>query len=207
MQKRLAPFCPDLRYSPIVCLLLLLAMGDYSQAAALHPKPHESYEIKDGRIQFRRGNAGIMLEVATSAMIEKYFSDRGVTITNPFNRIIEGMTNPTVFLVTLFNRTNGSLTFTPRYVIAKIKTDAYFPLDYLSMMEVVEAEAQDSRKILEKSIYHSPELIHPGKVVSKFLIFPELPKKYDDLKLQFDYLYFENAEIKTEFLFTTKEID
>ena len=187
--------------------MLLLAIGNYAYAASLHPKPHESYEVKDGKILFRKGNAGIILEVATPAMIEKYYSDRGVTLENPFNRIIEGMVNPTVFLVTLLNRTNGSLTFTPRYVIAKIKTDAYFPLDYLSMMEVMEAEAQDSRKILEKSIFHSPELLHPGKVVSKFLIFPELPKKYDDLKLQFDYLYFENSEIKTEFLFTTKEID
>jgi hypothetical protein len=109
--------------------------------------------------------------------------------------------------VTLLNRTNGSVTFTPRYVIARIKTEAYFPLDYLSMMEVVEQEDLTGRKLLEKSIYHSPELLHPGAVVSKFLIFPELPKKFDDIRLSFDYLYFENSEVKSDFIFTTKVSD
>jgi hypothetical protein len=75
------------------------------------------------------------------------------------------------------------------------------------MIEVLENEEPGTQKILEKSIYHSPELLLPGQVVSKFLIFPELPKKFDDLRLQFDYLYFETAEIKSEFLFTTKPRD
>jgi hypothetical protein len=187
-------------------LLVLLALVE-TGASTLRPKPHESYEVKNGKIYFRKGNAGIMLEVASSQMIEKYFKDRGADVGNPFTKISSGMQNPAFFLVTLINRTNGSLTFTPRYVIAKIKTEAYFPLDYLTMMEVVEQEDTARRKLLEKAIYHSPELLHPGAVVSKFLIFPELPKKYDDIRLAFDYLYFENSEVKSEFIFTTKVSD
>jgi hypothetical protein len=190
-------------------LILILIGCAFSAAGAidLRPKAHEGYEIKDGKIYFRRGNAGIMLEVATPLMIEKYFKDRGSDIGNPFAEMTSGMQNPAFFLVTLLNRTNGSLTFTPRYVIAKIKTEAYFPLDYLSMMEVVEQSTIPRRKLLEKAVYHSPELLHPGAVVSKFLIFPELPKKFDDLRLSFDYLYFENSEVKSDFFFTTKVSD
>ena len=191
----------------ILSLLLLLSVLAQVEAAGLRPKPHEGYEIKEGKIYFRRGNAGIMLEVASPQMIEKYFKDRGADVGNPFAQMSSGMQNPAFFLVTLLNRTNGSLTFTPRYVIAKIKTEAYFPLDYLTMMEVVEQEQTERRKLLEKAIYHSPELLHPGTIVSKFLIFPELPKKFDDLRLSFDYLYFENSEVKSDFFFTTKVSD
>jgi hypothetical protein len=191
----------------ILSLLVVLCALAHAEAAGLRPKPHEGYEIKDGKIYFRRGNAGIILEVATTQMIEKYFKDRGGDVGNPFAQLTTGMQNPAFFLVTLLNRTNGSLTFTPRYVIAKIKTEAYFPLDYLTMMEVVEQEQTDRRKLLEKAIYHSPELLHPGAIVSKFLIFPGLPKKFDDLRLSFDYLYFENSEVKSDFFFTTKVSD
>ena len=191
----------------ILTLLLVVCSFVCAEAAGLRPKPHEGYEIKEGKVYFRRGNAGIMIEVASPQMIEKYFKDRGADVGNPFGQMSSSMQNPAFFLVTLLNRTNGSLTFTPRYVIAKIKTEAYFPLDYLTMMEVVEQEQTDRRKLLEKAIYHSPELLHPGAVVSKFLIFPQLPKKFDDLRLSFDYLYFENSEVKSDFFFTTKVSD
>ncbi len=188
-------------------LLMCISVFASANPAGLRPKPHDGYEVTDGKIYYRRGNAGIVLEVASPEMIEKYYHDRGVEVGNPFARLQSGMHNPAFFLVTLLNRTNGSLTFTPRYVIAKIKTEAYFPLDYLSMMEVMEDEQTGTRKILEESIYHSPELLHPGAVVSKFLIFPELPRKFDDLRLSFDYLYFESMEIKSDFFFTTKTRD
>lgn len=145
-----------------------------------------------------------MIEAATTGRIEQFYRERGADIPNPFGSFAATMENPAFFIVTLLNRTNGSLTFTPRYVIAKIKTDAYFPLDYLTMMEVMEDQEPSRRKLFEKSIYHSPELIEPGKIVSKLLIFPQLPKKYEEIKLSFDYLYFENTEIKSDFVFTTK---
>lgn len=188
-------------------MLVCLSVFATANPMGLRPKPHDGYEVKDGKIYFRKGNAGIVLEVASAEMIGNYYRERGLEMGNPFARLGTGMQNPAFFLVTLLNRTNGSLTFTPRYVIAKIKTEAYFPLDYLSMMEVMEDEQTGIRKILEKSIYHSPELLHPGTVVSKFLIFPELPKKFDDLRLSFDYLYFETTEIKSDFFFTTKARD
>jgi hypothetical protein len=187
-----------------IILFLFVALPIAVQALELRPKPHDGYEVKDGKIYFRRGNAGLILEAANYEKIEKYYRDRGLQTGNPFVSLGEDMQSATVFLVTLLNRTNGSLTFTPRYVIARIKTDAYFPLDYLVLLETFEGQEPNVKKMLQQSIYHSPELINPGKVVSKFLIFPDLPKKFDDLKLQFDYLYFENTEIKSEFFFTTK---
>jgi hypothetical protein len=171
----------------------------------LHPKPHEGYEIKNGKIYFRKGNAGIILEVANSETIKKYYNDRGAQIENPFTNSGDDLQNGAIFLVTLLNRTNGSLTFTPRYVVGRIKTEAFFPLDSFTIMEVFEDVEPRKRKILENSIFHQPELLHPGMIVTKFLVFPALPKKFDDLRLQFDYLYFENAEIKSDFFFTTKK--
>ncbi|MCI0415861.1 hypothetical protein L0222_24055 [bacterium] len=189
-------------------LILFLSFTSLNaEPLPLRPKPHEGYEVKDGKIYFRRGNAGIILEVANSQIIEKYYSDRGAQIENPFARLGGDVQNGAIFLVTLLNRTNGSLTFTPRYVVGRIKTEAFFPLDSLTMMEVFEDMDARKRKILEKSIFHTPELLQPGMVVSKFLVFPALPKKFEDIRLQFDYLYFENAEIKSDFFFTTKEVE
>ncbi|MGH9857897.1 MAG: hypothetical protein ACRD4B_08645, partial [Acidobacteriota bacterium] len=72
-------------------LLILFAVIETGTAATLRPKPHEGYEIKDEKIYFRKGNAGIMLEVASPQMIEKYFKDRGADIGNPFRRMSSGM--------------------------------------------------------------------------------------------------------------------
>jgi len=58
--------------------------------------------------------------------------------------------------------------------------------------------------LLEKSIFHSSEVVQPGKVITKFLIYPQLPKKVEELRLSFDYLYFENAEIKSDFYFVAE---
>jgi hypothetical protein len=192
----------------LICVLLLcIGTFAHANAALLRPKPNDGYEIKEGKIYFRRGNAGLIVQAATPELIEKYYMERGAPAGNPLLNISRGMQNPVFFLVTLINRTNGSLTFTPRYVIAKIKTDAYFPLDYLTMMDVLEDQPPAMKSLLEKSIYHSPELLQPGKIVTKFLIFPELPKEFDDIRLSFDYLYFESTEIKSDFLFTTRASD
>jgi hypothetical protein len=188
---------------PLLVLFFALATLD-ANPLVLHPKAHEGYEIKDGKIYFRRGNAGIILEVANSGIIEKYYSERGAQIENPFLNLGGDVQTSAIFLVTLLNRTNGSLSFTPRYVIGRIKTEAYFPLDSLTMMEVFEDIEPRKRKIMENSIFHMPELLHPGMIVSKFLVFPALPKKFEEIRLQFDYLYFENTEIKSDFFFTTK---
>lgn len=196
MQKRLI----------LACAIFVCAPFAYSADVplALHPKAHEGYEIKDDKIYFRHGNAGIILEVATPEKIERYYKERGSDIGNPFMKLGGDFQGATIFLVTLLNRTNGSLTFTPRYVLAKIKTEAYFPLDYTVLLEFLE-EQRPLNKILSKSIFHSPELVQPGNIVSKFLIFPLLPKKFDQLRLEFDYLYFENFEVKSVFYFTTKQ--
>ena len=171
----------------------------------LHPKPHDGYEIKDDKIYFRHGEAGLIIELATPEKIEKYYKERGSEIGNPFLKLGSDFQDATIFLVTLLNRTNGNLTFTPRYVLAKIKSEAYFPLDYMVLLDILDVQQRPMRKILEKSIFHSPELLQPGNVVSKFLIFPQMPKKFDDLRLEFDYLYFENFEVKSTFFFTTKQ--
>jgi hypothetical protein len=170
----------------------------------LHPKPHDGYEIKDGKIYFRHGEAGLILEVATPDKIQKYYKERGSEIANPFEKLGGEIENATIFLVTLLNRTNGSLTFTPRYVLAKIKSEGYFALDYTVMLDILETQQPPMKKLLENSIFHSPEIVQPGTVVTKFLVFPQMPKKIDDLRLEFDYLYFENFEVKSTFFFTTK---
>jgi hypothetical protein len=198
MQKRLA----------ILLALSLLVVSFSVQAEelvrGLHPKPHEGYEVKGDKIFFRHGEAGLVIEVATTEKITKYYKDRGSEIGDPFQKMGGDVENATVFLVTLVNRTNGNLTFTPRYVLAKVKSDAYFALDYTVLLDVLESQQPPVAKILEKSIFHSPELLQPGNVVSKFLVFPQLPKKFDEVKLEFDYLYFENFEVKSNFYFTKK---
>jgi|GEM_PF-4968033 len=196
MQKRLILavmilFCGSLAYT-----------SDASRFG-LHPKEHEGYDVKDDKIYFRHGSAGLILEVATPEKIAQYYRDRGSSIGNPFEKLGGEVQNATIFLLTLLNRTNGNLTFTPRYVLVKIKTEAYFPLDYMVLLDILESQ-RPIGKILEKSIYHSPELLQSGKVVSKFLVFPELPKKFDQLRVEFDYLYFEDFEVKSTFYFTTK---
>ena len=123
---------------------------------------------------------------------------------NPFLR--EEFQNPTVFIVTIFNRTNGNATFTPGLVALKIKDEASFPLDYIILMQAIEGLPARDKRVLEESIFHSPETIPHGEVISKFLLFPPLPDKNLEFRLEFDYLYFESKEVRTKFYFTKERI-
>lgn len=189
----------------IILIVLLVAYGAFVAASPkLVPKQHESYEVKEGKIYYRQGSAGLILEAANSDAIAAYFKDRGAELGNPFAVPGGELRDSTFFLVTMLNRTNGNLTFTPRYVTLKIKTEASFPLDFTVLLGMLENFNAHHRKILADSIYHSPETVRPGKVISKFLIFPPLPKKFRELKLEFDYLYFEDKEIRLNFFFLSQ---
>jgi len=196
---------PQVLIAFLVFLLGASMVSAQSPASVqLHPKPHEGYEIKGDKLYFRHGQAGLIMELATPEKIAQYYHERGSEVGNPFAKLGGELGNATIFLLTLVNRTNSNLTFTPRYVLAKIKSDAYFALDYTVLLDIIDSPDKSLGKLLEKSIYHSPELLDPGKIVTKFLVFPELPKKFDELKVEFDYMYFGNFEIKTNFYFTTK---
>lgn len=189
----------------IIIIVLLVSWGAFVAASpTLVPKQHESYEVKESKIYYRHGNAGLILEVANADSIAAYFKERGAELGNPFGIPGGELRDSTFFLVTLLNRTNGNLTFTPRYVTLKIKTEASFPLDFTVLLGMLEYYNVNHRKILANSIYHSPETVRPGKVIRKFLIFPPLPKKFREVKLEFDYLYFEDKEIRLNFFFLSQ---
>jgi hypothetical protein len=185
-----------------IFIVLLVAFQAFAAASpTLVPKQHDSYEVKEGKIYYRHGNAGLILEVADHDRIAAYFKERGAELGNPFGVQGGELRDSTFFLVTMLNRTNGNLTFTPRYVTLKIKTEASFPLDFTVLLGMLENFNANHRKIVASSIYHSPETVRPGTVISKFLIFPALPKKFREVKLEFDYLYFEDKEIRLNFFF------
>jgi hypothetical protein len=193
----------------ITTVIVLLAIGIEALTAStpliLTPKEHEPYEIKEGKIYYRHGNAGLILEQADDSRIAAYFKERGAELGNPFGRPGAELRESTFFLLTLINRTNGNLTFTPRYVTLKIKTEANFPLDFTVLLGMLEDFDAHQKKIVTDSIFHSPETIRPGEIISKFLIFPPLPKKFKEIKLEFDYLYFEDKEIRLNFYFLNNQ--
>ena len=170
------------------------------------PKTHDGYEVKDGKIYYRYGKAGLILEPANATVIRQYFSERGSSVANPFLDTDEQLENGTFFLLSLINHSKGTLTFTPGYIALKIKTEASFPIDFTVLMSIMQGLDPYNRKLLEQSIYHSPEIIQPGDSETKFLVFPPLPKKESELKMEFDYLFFENKELKTFFYFTRQKI-
>lgn len=191
----------------ILCFLLFVLSSPCMAEldADWQPKPHDSYEVQDGKILFRKGNAGLIVEVATTDAIAKYYADRGATVPDPLSIVYRGMNRTVVFLMTLINRTNGNLTFTPRYAIVRIKSEAYFSLDYSILMDWMEGMDQGRRFILEESIFHMPEIVSSGNVVSKFLIFPSLDQKHKELRLEMDYLFFEKQETPVRFYFVRKK--
>lgn len=165
------------------------------------PKPHEGYEVKDGKVFYRKGQAGVMIQPANETVIAQYFTERGSKVPNPFLNAEEEFQNSTYFLVSLINRSKGTLTFTPQYVALKIKTDASFPMDFTLLLGIMQDMDAYSSKLVEQSVFHSPETIQPGNVSTKFLIFPPLPKKESELKMEFDYSFFESKELKMFFYF------
>ncbi len=171
----------------------------------LVPKLHEGYEVKEGKIFYRAGKAGLIIEPAGEAVISKYFTERGSSIANPFLEGDDELKNSTFFLLSLINHSKGSLTFTPHYIALKIKTDASFPLDFTLLLGITQSMDGYTSKLLERSVFHSPETIDPGQSSTKFLIFPPLPKKEAELKMEFDYSFFESKELKMYFYFTLQK--
>jgi hypothetical protein len=195
-----------LRFFAIPVILLLSYCTASADSFWIHPVQHEGYEvISQEEIHFRSGNAGIIMKAVRGDEAAKYFADRGAGwVGNPF--LQEEFENPTIFLVTVLNRTNGNATFTPGMVTIRIGTEASFPLEYTTLIGILEVFPKNEQKILERSIFHSPEIIKHGEVMTKFLLFPPLPQKALDFKLDFDFLYFEQKEIKTRFYFRQERI-
>jgi len=189
----------------IVIVLYLSHAGSAVTPLELVPVPHEGYEIKGSTIYYRSENVGLVLESANDATIAKYYLDRGIDLGNPFSRLGGDMQGASIFMLTLINRTTGSLTFTPRYITLKIKTEAYFPMDFTVLLGIVDGQEKRIQDVLQKSVYHSPDSLSSGQVVTKFLIFPALPKKFEQIKLEFDYLYYGSQEIRTAFYFARKK--
>ena len=147
----------------------------------------------------------MIFELAGPETVPRYYADRGAgQIGNPFLRSPD-LATATTFLVTLVNRTNGVQTFTPGYVVLKAGDATSFPLDFSMLYGAMEKYPPELHKILEKSIFHSPESVRPGDVVSKFLFYPPLPRKNVDFRLEIDYLYFEDKEVRTTFYYTIRK--
>ena len=194
----------------IVILLVLLssyahAKKDDNAVYEIILQPRPEYEIKGNAIYYRNGKAGMIFELADGDTIGKYYSDRGAPqMGNPFQQDPE-LQQSTIFLVTLVNKTNGVLTFTPGYVVMKVKDDASPAMDFTQMLTLLESYPQGVRKILDNSIFHSPEAVRPGQVVSKFLFLPALPKKEVDFRIEIDYLYFDHQEVRTKFYYSIRK--
>ncbi len=173
-------------------VILLLSYDIYAiDTYIVRPAVHKGYEIKEDQVYFRAGNAGIMVKCVRGNDVPDYFKSRGADwIGDPFSR--EEFANPTVFIVTIFNRTNGNATFTPGLVTIKVKDEASFPVDYVSLVQATEGLSFREKKVIEDSIFHSPEIIKAGQVMSKFLLFPPLPDKHMEFRLELDYLYLES---------------
>jgi len=171
----------------------------------LLPKPHDGYEIKDNKIYFRKGNGGMILEVADHDSIAKYYSDRGSSLGDPFPTLAPELEHATIFIMTLINKTKKSFTFTPNYAELASHPDAWFVLDFTALLPMLDDVDDHTKQILQNSIFHSPETIKPGDTVTKFLIFPDVPTKKENLELKFSYMFVEDRELNQSFYFTRKK--
>ena len=189
----------------ILIILLLSQLAAATGPAELAPVPHEGYEVKEQKAFYRSGNIGLVLEAANDATIASYYRERGIDLGNPFKRFGGEMQTASIFMLSLINRTNSTLTFTPSYITLKIKTEAYFPMDFTVLIGFLDGLEKKIQDVLRKSVFHSPDSVPPGQVVTGFLIFPALPKKMDQIKLEFDYLYAGTQEIRTAIYFARKK--
>lgn len=168
----------------------------------IHPRVEKGYEVRDDKIYYRVGDAGLILELVDSHAIANFYKDHGAQIGDPFTRLDYETEGATIFLLTLINRTHGELTFTPGYVILRIKDQASFAMDFTVLLPMLDNLDQSTRKIVQDSVFHSPEVIRKDQAISKFLLFPPLPPKFDEFKLAFDYVFFGNKkESKCDFYF------
>lgn len=188
-----------------VCVFFLLLAGivtatDYTYE--IHPKPHKEYEIKDDKIFYRVGDSGLILQLVDPNQVAEFYEERGAHIGDPLQGLGDEAEGATIFLLTLINRTHGSLTFTPGYVLMKVGDNSSFAMDFTVLLPLLDNLDDKTRKIVQDSVFHSPEVIRPGTVVSKFLIYPGLPKKFDEFKISFDYVFFGgNKESKCDFYY------
>src|SRR5262249_8295308 len=101
------------KLAAVILVILFLSQSLHGAEKAppgpLLPKEHEGYTIKDDKILFRQGNAGLILEVADEAKIKKYYSERGSNLGNPFPTLSPELSNATIFLLTYINHTKGNI--------------------------------------------------------------------------------------------------
>jgi len=191
-----------LKPAAILCLLLI-AVSAAAESPWI-PKAAKGYEVKEGRIFFRSGQAGLMLESVDGEAIARYYSDRGARVGNPLLRLGPEVEQGVIFLLTIFNRSEGNVTFTPNYALLRVKDDTAFAMDFTVLVGLMDSVDPALRKILDKSIFHSPEILSKGEVVSKFLIFPSIPPKVKELRLDMDSLFFEGKDVRKTFQFTKR---
>jgi len=143
------------KYLAILLILIASCSVIFAENANLFdPEFHEGYDVKDGKIYFRRGEGGLILENVGKDAIAKYYAERGRDLGNPFNALGGDMQTATIFLLTMLNRTNGNMTFTPGYVTLKIKDEAFFPMDFTVLLDFIENQEEPIHTVIEKSVFH-----------------------------------------------------
>lgn len=152
----------------------------------------------------RYGNSGLIVEIATEKSIASYYLDRGIQMGNPFRGIVPSE-GPSIFIITILNRGKGTISFTPSYVLMKVKDESFFPMDYGQLWGFISSLDPSIQKVMQQSIYNSPESVRSGEVMTKLLIFPAIPRKMNEFALEFDFLYLENHEFRPTFYFNNKE--
>ena len=189
----------------VAILLFLLSSTCFLKAQdfqQLDPIAHEGYEVKENKIYFRIGNAGLILEAATPESIAQYYTDRGAKMMgDPFPSLVPELQNSTIFILTLINRTHGSFTFSPNYAALHDQTEAFFPLDVALLLPTLDAIDQHTKRILEASLFGISETVPAGKTVTKFLIYTALPKKSKTFELEFSNLFLGTTEVRQLFYF------
>lgn len=187
----------------LFCLVLLACTSAIAEDVyEIHPKPGKGYEVKDDKIYYRVGNAGLILQLMDTNGIAQFYKDHGAQIGDPLSTMDYETSGSTIFLLTLINHTHGTLTFTPNYAILHIRDQAVFAMDFTILLPMLDNLDAGTRRIVEDSVFHSPDVIQQDQVVSKFLLFPQLPPKFDEFKLAFDYVFFgDRKESKCDFYF------
>jgi len=193
-------------FSSILFILIIAnCFAAADEVPLFHPVSGEGYQIKDGKIFLRSSNAGLILELATERSIANYYLDRGIQLGNPFRDMGGGQLSPEIFIITFLNRGKGTISFTPSYVVMKSKNETFFPMNFGELWDFISNLDPPIQRVMQKSIYHSPENVRPGDIITKLLIFPAIPHKMNDFTLEFDFLYLENHEMRPVFYFRSSE--
>ncbi|HET6267796.1 MAG TPA: hypothetical protein VFG11_08765, partial [Acidobacteriota bacterium] len=157
-------------------------------------------------ILYREGNAGLILQLSTPQLISEYYSKRGIDLGNPFPALAPELKTATIFLLDLINHTHSALTFTPSYVALKVKDETLYPVDLTTLLPMLDDADTNQHKVIEKTVFHSPVIVYPDQVESRFLIFSKMPSRFDHFKMEFDYMFFKSKEMKCKFYFTRNKV-